>query len=196
MMAKGPWPPFSIPAERIQRCTFGANLVILAQINCKLSRGKTKFPRILNQNGQHDHDFKVNDLHYKIPAESIPCCMFGANLVILDELCDELSHRQPECPRILSQSDLNDIEGQGQWPPIWIPAEYHSMHVWCKFGDFSWNRADTVKFADGGTDTHRHTDEMTQAKTILLRPERPRSENMFLRKCTYHTDYIPLQITV
>ena len=78
-------------------------------------------------------------------------------MIILNELCDELSHRQPEFPRILSQNDLNDIEGQGQWPQISLPAEYHSMHVWCKFGDFSWNRADKLKFADGGTDIHTQT---------------------------------------
>ena len=30
-------PPFSIPAERITRCIFGANLVVLAQIHYKLS---------------------------------------------------------------------------------------------------------------------------------------------------------------
>ena len=30
----------------------GANLVIVAQISAELSRGQTKFPRILSQNGQ------------------------------------------------------------------------------------------------------------------------------------------------
>ena len=33
---QGEWPPFSIPAERIQRCIFGGNLVILAEIHYKL----------------------------------------------------------------------------------------------------------------------------------------------------------------
>ena len=40
--------------------------------------------------------------------------MFGANLVILAQTCDELSHRQAKFPRILSQNGPNDLEGQGQ----------------------------------------------------------------------------------
>ena len=44
------WTHFSIPAVRIHRCIFGANLVILAQTHYKLSRGQVKYPRILCQN--------------------------------------------------------------------------------------------------------------------------------------------------
>ena len=46
--------PFSIPAERIPRCIFGANLVIPAQNHYKLLRGITRCLWILNQNGQND----------------------------------------------------------------------------------------------------------------------------------------------
>ena len=48
--------------------------------------------------------------------------MFGANLVIVAQMCDELSHGQSEFPRILSQNGQNDLDGQGQWPPFPIPA--------------------------------------------------------------------------
>ena len=45
---------FSVPAARIQRCIFGANLVNLAQIHWKLLRGQAEIPRILSQNGLTD----------------------------------------------------------------------------------------------------------------------------------------------
>ena len=40
--------------------------------------------------------------------------MFGANLVILPQICDELLRGQAKFPRILSQIFRNDLEGQGQ----------------------------------------------------------------------------------
>ena len=97
---QGKWPPFSMPTERIPRCIFGANLVILAQIHYKLSHKQVS-----------------------IPAESIPGCLFPANLVVLTQICDDLSCRQAEFPKILSQNGQNDLEYQGQWPPFSIPAE-------------------------------------------------------------------------
>ena len=102
------------------------NLVILAQIHYKLSWRQAKFPRILSQNGQNGQ----NDLEGQckwppcsIPSESIPGCMFDANLVILAQIYDESSRGQAEFPRILSQNGQNDLEGQCQWPPFSIPIE-------------------------------------------------------------------------
>ena len=40
--------------------------------------------------------------------------MFGANLVILAQICDELSCGQAEFSKILCQNGQNDLEGQGQ----------------------------------------------------------------------------------
>ena len=54
--------------------------------------------------------------------------MFGANLVIVVQIYDELSRGQAEFPRILSQ---NDLEEQGQWPLFSIPTE---SIQWCMFG--------------------------------------------------------------
>ena len=73
---------------------FGANLVILAQICDELSCRQTKFPRILSQNGQNDLEGQGQWPPFSIPAKSIPGCMFGANLVIPAQICNELSCRQ------------------------------------------------------------------------------------------------------
>ena len=100
-----------------------AYLVILAQICEELSNGQAKFPRILSQNGHTDLEGQGQWLPFSITAEIIPGCMFGANLVILARICDELSHGQAEFPRILSQNGQNDLEGQGQWPPFSITVE-------------------------------------------------------------------------
>ena len=40
--------------------------------------------------------------------------MFGENLVILAQICDELLRGQAKFPRILSQKGQNDCEGQDQ----------------------------------------------------------------------------------
>ena len=114
--------PFSIPAVRIPRCIFGANLVNLTHIHQKLSRGQGEIPIILSQNGQNDLEGQAQWPLFSILAESIAECMFGANLGILAHFYDELSHRQVEFPRILSQNSQNDLEGQGQWPSFSIPA--------------------------------------------------------------------------
>ena len=60
-----------------------ANLVILAQIHYKLSCRQTKFPRIPSQNGQNDLEGQGQWPPFSISTESIPGCMFGANMVIL-----------------------------------------------------------------------------------------------------------------
>ena len=103
LKGQGQWPPFSIPGESIPECMFGTNLVILAQIYYGLSCRQAKFPRILSQNGQNNLEGQGQWPPFSIPAESIPRCMFGANLVILDQICNELSYGQgkvrPERPR-------------------------------------------------------------------------------------------------
>ena len=70
---------------------FGANLVILAQICDDLWHGLVKFPRILSQNDQNDLEDQGQWRLFSKPTESIPGCMFGANLVIPAQICDELS---------------------------------------------------------------------------------------------------------
>ena len=127
---QGQFLSFSIPALRIPRCTFGANLVILAQIHLKLSRRQAKFPKTLSQNGQNDLEGQGQWPIFSIPAESIPGCMFGANLVIVAQIYDELSHGHIEFPNILSQNGQNDLEGQGHWPPFSIPSK---SIPWCMF---------------------------------------------------------------
>ena len=87
---------------------FGANLVILAQIYEELSDGQAEFSRILSQNGQNDLEGQGQWPPFSIPAESIPGCMFGANLVIPAQIYDELLGGQAEFSRILSQNGQND----------------------------------------------------------------------------------------
>ena len=94
LKGQGQWPPFSIPAESIRWCMLSANLVILAQICDELSHGQAEFSRILSQNGQNDLEGQGQWLPFSIPAASIPGCIYGANLVILCQICDELSHGQ------------------------------------------------------------------------------------------------------
>ena len=105
---------------------FGANLVILAQIYEELSRGQAEFPRILSQNGENDLEGQGQWPPFSIPAESIPRCMFGANLVILDQICDELSCGQG---KVYGQKDRR-MDGQ-------MEAE---MHFWSKFGNPDFNQ--------------------------------------------------------
>ena len=112
------WPPFSIPPKIIPGCMFGANLVILVQIYEDLMRGQTKFTRILSQNAQNDFEGQGQWPPFSIPPESIPRCIFAANLVILVQIYDDLMRVQTKFTRILSQNAQNDFEGQGQWPPF------------------------------------------------------------------------------
>ena len=51
----------------------------------------------------------------------MPGCMFGANLVILAQICEDLLTGQIKFHKILSQNSQNDLEGQGAL--FSIPAE-------------------------------------------------------------------------
>ena len=87
---QGQWPPFSIPADSIPECMFGANLVNRAYIYDELSCVQAKCPRILSQNSQNDLEGQGQWPLFSIPAENIPWCMFGANLVIPAQICEDL----------------------------------------------------------------------------------------------------------
>ena len=118
---KWPWrsKSFSIPAESIPGCMFGANLVILAQIYDELLCGQAEIPRILSQNCQNDLEGQGQSPPFSIPAESIPRCMFGANLVIWDQICDELSCGQG---KVYRQTD-GQTDGQTQATTIPLRSE-------------------------------------------------------------------------
>ena len=76
----------------------------------------------LSENGQYDLEGQGQWPAFSIPAERIPGCMVGANVVILVQICDEWFWGQAESSRILGQNGQNDLEGKGQWPPFSIPA--------------------------------------------------------------------------
>ena len=145
-------------AESIQRCMFGANLVVLAQICDELSNGPAEFPRILSQNGQIDLEGQDQfppppppppPPPFSITAESIPGCIFGAYLVILTWVCDELSCEQTEFPRILWR----------KWPPFLIQM------WWFQLISATSYHADKQNVTDGRTDgqTDGRTDRRADA---------------------------------
>ena len=68
-----------------------------------------------------------------IPAKDIQGCMFGANLVIVAQICDHLWCGQ--C--IWSQNGLNDLEGQGHWPRFFNTI--HGLFMRCSAKDFQSN---------------------------------------------------------
>ena len=72
---------------------------------------QAKFPRILIQYGQNDLEARGQWPPFPIPAESIPGCMFGANFVILAQICNELSCRQA---KIILKVKVNDLHCQYQ----------------------------------------------------------------------------------
>ena len=115
---------------RISRCIFGAKLVILAQINYKLLRRQAKFPRIPGQNEENDLWGQGQWPLFSIQSDSILWCIFGANLVIPAQICDELSHRQTKFLGIPNQNSQNDLEGHSRWPLFSIPSE---SIPWCMF---------------------------------------------------------------
>ena len=99
---QGQWPLFSIPAESILGCMFGTNLVILVQIYDELLCGQAQFPVILSQNDHNDLESQGQWPPFSLPAESISECMFGANLVIVAQIYNELSQRIAKFLRNLS----------------------------------------------------------------------------------------------
>ena len=57
--------PFQIPAARIPRCIFGANLGNLAQIHQKLSRGQSNFLEFWVKMAKMTLKVKVNDPYFQ-----------------------------------------------------------------------------------------------------------------------------------
>ena len=148
-------------------CKFGDSSPNIWRVLC----GQAEFPGILSQNGQNDLEGQSQWPPLSMPAESIPGCMFGANLMILAQIYDELLCGQAKFPRILSQ---NDLEGHGQWPPFSIPAKSIPR---CMFGAHLVIPAQICdELSCGQGKVYGQTHGQTQATTIPLRPERPRGK--------------------
>ena len=106
------------------RVSHDACLVILAQIYDELTRGQAEPPRILSQNDQDGLEGQGQWSLFSIPAESIPWCMFGANLVIPTEICDELSCGQGKVyGRTDGRTDGRTADGQTQATTIPLRLE-------------------------------------------------------------------------
>ena len=80
---------------------------------------KSNFLELKNQNGQNDLVGRGQWPPISIQAQSV----FGANLVIVAQIWDELSRGQAKFPKLQSQNGQNDPEGQGQWSLFSIPTE-------------------------------------------------------------------------
>ena len=125
---KWPWKSrsmvFLIPAEIIPGCIFGAYLVIQAQICDELSNGEAEFPRIMSQNGQNYLECQGQWPPFSIPVESIPGCMFDANLLIPAQICDELLCWKSKVYGRMDKCDEHypfGLKGQGVKMTLWMP---------------------------------------------------------------------------
>ena len=146
---QGQWPPFSIPAESIPGCMLGANLVILAQICDESLCGQAEFPRILSQNGQNDLEGQGQWPPFSILAESIPGCMFGANLVILAQICVDKPNFLEfwvKMAKMTLKVKVNDLHFQYQLRV----SQYACLEQiwWSQVKPVMSYRADKVRFTD------------------------------------------------
>ena len=66
-------------------------------------RGQADIPQILSQNGRNDLEGSGQWPPFSTPSKRIPEYVLGANLMIVTQIYDELSHGQAEFPRNLSQ---------------------------------------------------------------------------------------------
>ena len=99
-----------------------SNLVILAQIRDELSRGQAEFPGIgiLCQNDQNDIEGQSDWPPFSIPAEGIPGCMFGANLVTPAQICEDLSRWQS---KVDGRTDASNDNTLSAWKAKGVKAK-------------------------------------------------------------------------
>ena len=99
---------------------FGENVVILDRICDELLCGQAEFPQILSKIGQNDLERQGQWPPFSIPAESIPGRMFGANLVIPAQTCDDLLCEQGKVyGRTDRRTDGRTDAGNDNNPSVW-----------------------------------------------------------------------------
>ena len=114
---------------------------------------QTKFSRIPSQNGQNDLEGQGQWPPFSIPAESTSGGMFGANLVILAQICNELSCGQLNFlefwVKMTLKLKVNDLHFQYQ-PRI--SRDVCLVQIWWfQVKSVTSYHADKVKFTDGQT---------------------------------------------
>ena len=142
--------PFSIPAERITICIFGANFMIVVPIHYKLSWGQVKYPRIPSQNGRNYLGDQGQWPSFSVLNKTIQWHLFGVKLVISTQICDELSCGQDKFP----------YNSESKWPK-W-PFFHYQLRVfheaclvpiwWFQLKSVTSYHAEKVKFMDGQAD--------------------------------------------
>ena len=77
---------------------------------------------VFSRNNQNDLESLRQWPKFSIRAESIPGCMFDANLVIAAQIQYTFLCGQDKFLRTLSKNGQNHVEGLGPWPPFPIIA--------------------------------------------------------------------------
>ena len=153
-------------------CKFGDS----DQICNTLLHGQTKFPRILSQNGQNDLEGQWPP--FSIPAESIPRGMFGANLVIPPQTCDELSSMF-QITASLSAWSRQLWRRTSNFLKNFLQSYVYDLRFKAEGLTTFFNEFWTL-LSCGQSKVYGRTDRQTQATTIPLRPERPTGKTISL----------------
>ena len=103
---------------------------------------KSKFPRIVDKNGQNDLKGQGQWAPFSIAAMSIPWCMFDANLVILAQICDELSCVQNKVYRWTVR--WTDRRRQRQYP---FGLKGVKMVVYSETRQYCWHNSHSMYIA-------------------------------------------------
>ena len=136
---------------------FVGNLVIVAQICPELLHGQAEFPRILSQNSQNNLEGQVQLSSFSTPSESTLWRIFGANLMIITHISDELLHRKPnflefwvKMAKMTLNVKVNDLHFQYQ---LRVSRDACLVEIWWfQFKSVTSHRSDKAKF------THKQTD--------------------------------------
>ena len=83
----GQWPLFSMPAERIPKCIFGSNLVLLAKKPLQVIARTSRMPWILGEKGQNDLEGKDQWPPFSILGENILRCLWLGHETMVCAVC-------------------------------------------------------------------------------------------------------------
>ena len=97
-------------------CKFGDSIPNLWRVIMPLFCRQAKIPRILSQNSQNDLEGQGQRPLFSIPAQNIPGCIFFTNLMILAQICDELSCGQS---KVHGRTDGRTDAGKDNIPSAW-----------------------------------------------------------------------------
>ena len=115
-----------------------AYLVILAQIHYKLSLGQAKFPRFYMKVAKMTLKVKVNNPHFQYQLRIQDAC-FVLIWWFKPKSMKSYHAGKPNFLEFQVTMAKMTLKIRSMTPIFNTSWEYLMMHVWCKFGDFSWN---------------------------------------------------------